>query len=95
MALSTYAYAFQWFWAETILYFAFTPILLYYVRPAQPFAAYISLAFLTFFYARTAILAILAEHKIERLGYRAPRVRDYYPFGLGTLVKALYYFSNW
>jgi hypothetical protein len=95
MALSTYAYAFQWFWAETILYFVFAPILLYYIRPAQPFAAYISLTFLTFFYARTAILAILAERKIERLGHRAPRVRDYYPFGLGTLVKALYYFSNW
>ena len=95
MALSTYGHAFQWFWAETILYLASVPILLYYIRPAQPFAAYIFLAFFTFFYARAASLAIVAEHKIERLGQRAPRVADYWPFGLGTLAKALYYFSNW
>ena len=96
MAISTYAYAFQWFWAETILYFALVPTWYYTIRSSAPaLLNYALLTLSTLFYFRAAITAILAERKISALGHRAPRVRDYYPFGLGTLAKALYYFSNW
>jgi hypothetical protein len=96
MALSTYAYAFQYFWAETILYFTLLPLWHYTISPHAPaLLNYALLTLSTLFYLRAAITAILSERKIDTLGYRAPRVRDYYPFGLGTLAKALYYFSNW
>lgn len=96
MGLSTYAFAFQRFWAETILYLVFIPIIHYNVRrAAPPLLTYVLLTTSTLFYLRAAILAIAAERQLDRLGYRAPRVRDYAPFGLGTLIKALWYFSNW
>ena len=94
--LSTYLYAFQRFWAQTILYLTFIPICLYYISPSTPnIVAYTLLTTSTLFFLRSATLAILAERKLARLGHRAPRVSDWAPFGLGTLAKALYYFSNW
>jgi hypothetical protein len=94
--LSTDLYAFQRFWAQTILYLAFVPTCLYYIRPSTPnIVTYILFITSTLFFLRSATLAILAERKLERLGHRAPRVWDWAPFGLGTLAQALYYFSNW
>ena len=94
--LSTYFYAFQWFWAQTLLYIASMPLILYTIHPAvPPTFSYSLLAISTLFFIRSAANGIVAELKIERLGGRAPRVADYAPFGLGTLCRALYYFANW
>ena len=96
MAFSTYAYAFEYFWAETILYFTLVPLWHYTLSSRVPtLLNYALLTVSSLFYARAALSAIISERKIDALGSHAPRVRDYWPFGLGTLAQALYYFSNW
>lgn len=65
-------------------------------RPHLPPTAYFLLLLIPIFYAlRTFTLALLTERKIDRLGKRAPVLRDFAPWGVGTLVQALWYFSRW
>ena len=94
--LSTSLYTFERVWAQTIIYFAFVPIIYLYIRPvAPPALSYALIIASTLYYGKLAGSAIAAERKINLLGTRAPRVKDYAPFGLGTLVRAMYYFTNW
>ena len=94
--MSTYLFAFERIWAQTFIYLAFIPVVLYYVRAVAPqILTYALLIASTFYYGKLAICAIAAERYISAHGSRAPRIPDYYPFGLGTLFRALYYFTNW
>ena len=93
--LSTYLFALGRVWAQTVIYVALLPILVHYIRPVAPqTVTYALLIGSTLVYGALLKSAISAELQIDAWGKRAPRVKDYAPFGLGTLVRALYYFSN-
>ena len=57
--------------------------------------AYGLLGVTTVYYAQNIISAISVERRLDALGKRAPRVVDYTPFGLGTLFRAIWYFSHY
>ncbi|KAF7190710.1 Cytochrome P450 52A1 [Pseudocercospora fuligena] len=49
---------------------------------------------LTILYAKKALFHLDQERRIRSLGKRAPSVRTPYPFNLGVMFQALYYFSQ-
>ena len=94
--LSTLLFAFERVWAQVFIYLSLIPIILLYARYlVTPVLAYALLIAATLYIGQLTTSAVLAEQDIDARGQRAPRVKDYAPFGMGTLIQALYYFSNW
>lgn len=48
----------------------------------------------TFLYVKKAVHHLDQERRIRNLGKRAPSVRTYWPFNLGVMFQALWYFSH-
>ena len=81
-------------WATTIIYFGFAALTWYARNVTHSILAYGLLAFATLLFAQQLYTAISYEQRLDALGKRSPRVKDYTPFGLGTLARAIWYFSH-
>lgn len=80
-------------WTPTVLYALFA----YAIWSARFINEKICLGLLaasTVYYASLVFKAVKHDRLIHRLGNRAPVKRTYYPFGLGLLFEAVWYFSH-
>ncbi|KAK3724414.1 hypothetical protein LTR37_001038 [Vermiconidia calcicola] len=88
-------YAFHRIWAQIVISIAFIFATWSARHAINSTFLYALFAIISLYIAQTVTSAINAERRIGQLGSHAYRIRDYYPFGLGTLAQALYYFSHW
>lgn len=82
-------------WPTTLIYLAFTSALWYTSTSTPLILLYGLTALSTIYYASCVIFAITTEQHVDRLGKRAPRVKTYTPYGLGTLLSAIWYFAHY
>jgi hypothetical protein len=89
-------YLFQRLWANTLVYL--TLIAATTAAFSAPWLRIFYLACLalsTLWYITTITYAYDEERRLQRLGKHAPSVHSYLPWGIDTILRALYAFSQW
>ena len=83
-------------WAPTTLYFLCLSLIYSIRNTISTPLAYGLFAVLTLSHGHKTLTAISTESKLDKLGKRAGRVKDYYsPYGLLTLFRAIWYFNHY
>lgn len=82
-------------WATTLVYVGLAFATWSARHVASPILAYGVLALITFLFGQVVISAISSERQLDSLGKRAPQVRDYSPWGVYFLWKAIRHFMQY
>lgn len=82
-------------WTPTILYLAFAGTTYALRHLTHTLLSYAVFAAASVYYAQLLSSAVVREHKIDKLGKRAPAERTWTPWNLAVLFRAIWYFTHY